>query len=82
VYRFISEVFFGTHGSLAVLLLALVMACASVLLAGFDGLPWSWADWPVAAVAVVGGAVNAPSFFFPVLLRLLLRVSVDMVLEP
>ena len=52
----------------------------SVLLAGFGGSPWSWVDWLVAAVAVVGGAVNAASFFFPVLL--LLRVSVDTVPEP
>ncbi len=52
----------------------------SVLLAGFGDLPWSWADWLVAAVAVAGGAVDAASFFFPLLL-LLLRVSVDTVPE-
>jgi hypothetical protein len=52
-------------------------------LAGFGGSPWSWVDWLVAAVAVVGGAVNAASFFFPLLLLLLLlRVSVDTVPEP
>jgi len=51
-----------------------------VLLAGFGGSPWSWADWLVAAVAVAGGAVDAASFFFPLLL-LLLRVSVDTVPE-
>ncbi len=51
-----------------------------MLLAGFGGSPWSLVDWLVAAVAVVGGAVYAVSFFFPVLL--LLRVSVDTVPEP
>ncbi len=80
MYRFLCEVFFGTRGSWAVLLLAFVMACASVLLAGLGCLPWSWADWLVAAVAVVGGTVDAASFLFPVLL--LLRVSVDTVPEP
>jgi hypothetical protein len=78
VYRCIGEVFFGTCGrNLAVLLLALVVAFASVLLSGLCGSPW--ADWLVAAVAVVGGAVDAASFFF---LLLLLRVSLDTMPEP
>jgi hypothetical protein len=39
---------------------------------GIPGIGCSpWADWLVAAVAVLGGVVNAASFFFPVLLLLL-----------